>query len=214
MPDSPYPPQNDHGNRTRRQLLATGGMVATAALAGCSGLPGTGPRTLETVVNENSANELSWDFPGQSDAESIGYVEIRRKPQFDSAGSIPSRWFTFNASIDPSSSYKLDQFTATFTTPNTYFEQYGQLSYLVSPPTQSDSFKIYYQRLQSATTHRQFVMEMSEIEMDGTIEFPFVIRDAQAIPSKLQCSFSVQATESGTFGETVTASDSDIFKFG
>jgi len=84
----------------------------------------------------------------------------------------------------------------------------------VSPPTQSDSFKIYYQRLQSATTHRQFVMEMSEIDVDGTIEFPFVIRDAQAIPSKLQCSFSVQATESGTFGETVTVSDSDSFNFG
>ncbi|WEL17617.1 hypothetical protein SVXHr_1449 [Halorhabdus sp. SVX81] len=188
--------------------------MVVAALGGCSGLPGTGSRTLDTVVHENSTDELSWDFPGQSDADSIGYVEIRRKPQFDSAGSIPSRWFTFNASIDPSLSYKLDRFTATFTTPNTYFEQYGEPRYLVSPPTQSDSFKTYYQGLQSATTHRQFVIEMSEINMDGTIEFPFIIRDAQALPSKLQCSFSVQATESGTFGETVTASDSDTFKFG
>ncbi|WP_233521819.1 MULTISPECIES: twin-arginine translocation signal domain-containing protein [unclassified Haloferax] len=213
MPESPRPPQDDHGSWTRRQFLAAGGVVATGALAGCSGLPGTGPRTLDTVVHENSEDELSWDFPGQSDAESIGYVEIRRKPQFDSEGSIPSLWFTFNASIDPSSSYKLDQFTATFATPNTYFDQHGQLTYLVSPPTRSDSFNTYYQRAWGRTTHRQFVMDMDDIGLDGTIQFPFVIRDPQALPSTLQCSFSVQATESGTFGETVTASDSGTFEF-
>lgn len=213
MPESPHPPHDDHGNRTRRQFLAAGGVVATGALAGCSGLPGTGSRTLDTVVHENSADELSWDFPGQSDAESIGYVEIRRKPQFDSEGSIPSRGFTFNASIEPSSAYELDQFTATFATPGSYFDQHGQLTYLVSPPTQSENFNTSYQRLQSGTTHRQFVMEAGEIGIDGTIEFPFVIRDAQNLPSTLQCSFSVQATESGTFGETVTASDSGTFEF-
>ncbi|MEE6209455.1 hypothetical protein U3A55_04670 [Salarchaeum sp. III] len=214
MPESPHSPQDDHGNRTRRQFLAAGGVVATAALAGCSGLPGTGSRTLDTVVHENSADELSWDFPGQSNAENIGYVEISRKPQFDSEESIPSRWFTFNASIDPSSAYTLDQFTATFATPSTYFDQHGQLTYLISPPTRSDSFNTYFQRIQNGTTHRQFVMEMDEIGLDGTIQFPFVIRDAQALPSMLQCSFSVQATESGTFGETVTASDSGTFEFG
>ena len=214
MPESPHPPQNDHGNRTRRQFLAAGGVVATAALAGCSGLPGTGSRTLDTVVHENSADELSWDFPGQSDAESIGYVEIRRKPQFDSEGSIPSRWFTFSASIEPSSGYTLNQFTATFVTPSTYFDQHGQLTYLVSPPTQSDSFNTHYQQARGGTTHRQFVMGMDDIGFDGTIQFPFVIRDAQALPSALQCSFSVQAIESGTFGETVTASDSGTCEFG
>jgi hypothetical protein len=213
MPESPHPPHNDHGNRTRRQFLVAGGVVATAALAGCSGLPGTGSRTLDTVVHKNSADELSWDFPGQSDAESIGYVELRRKPQFDSEGSISSRWFTFNASIDPSSAYELDQFTATFATPGSYFDQHGQLTYLVSPPTQSNSFSAYYQPLQDGKIHRQFVMEMDEIGIDGTIEFPFAIRDAQALPSTLQCSFSVQATESGTFGETVTASDAGSFEF-
>ncbi|CQR52583.1 hypothetical protein [Haloferax massiliensis] len=120
---------------------------------------------------------------------------------------------TFNASIDPSSSYKLDQFTATFATPNTYFDQHGQLTYLVSPPTRSDSFNTYYQRAWGGTTHRQFVMDIDDIGLDGTIQFPFVIRDPQALPSTLQCSFSVQATESGTFGETVTASDSGTFEF-
>ena len=214
MPESPHPPQDDHGSRTRRQLLAVGGVVATAALAGCSRLTGTGSRTLNTVVHENSADELSWDFPVSSDAESIGYVEISRRPHFDSEELIPSRWFTFNASIDPSSSYKLDQFTATFATPNTYFDHHGQITYLVSPPTQSDSFNTYFQRIQNGTTHRRFVMDMDDIGLDGTIQFPFVIRDAQALPSTLQCSFSVQATESGTSGETVTASDSGIFEFG
>ena len=213
MPESPHPPQDDHGSRTRRQFIAAGGVVATAALAGCSGLPGTGSRTLDTVVHENSADELSWDFPVQSDAESMGYVEIRRKPQFDSEGSIQSRWFTFNASIDPSSSYKLDQFTATFATPNTYFDQHGQITYLVSPPAQSDSFTTHYKRARSGTSHRQFVMDMDDVGLDGTIQFPFAIRDAQALPSTLQCSFSVQATESGAFGETVTVSDSGTFEF-
>ncbi|ELZ62233.1 hypothetical protein C467_00172 [Halorubrum hochstenium ATCC 700873] len=56
-------------------------------------------------------------------------------------------------------------------------------------------------------------MEMDELDIDGTIEFPFAIRDAQALPSTLQCSFSVQATESGTFGETVTASNSGTFEY-
>ncbi|RLM57683.1 hypothetical protein DVK07_20350, partial [Halorubrum sp. Atlit-26R] len=115
---------------------------------------------------------------------------------------------------DPSSSYELDKFTATFATLGSYFDQYGQLTYLVSPPTQSDRFNTYYQRSQSGTTHRQFVTEAGEIGIDGTIEFPFVIRDAQALPSKLQCSFSVRASESGTFGETVTTSNSGIFEFG
>jgi hypothetical protein len=214
MPESPNPPEDDYGNRTRRQFLASGGVVATAALAGCSGLSVTGSQTLDTVVHENSADELSWNFPGQSDVEDIGYVEIRRKPQFDSAGPIPSRWFSFNASIEPSSAYKLDQFTAMFATPSTYFGQHGQLTYLASPPTRSDSFNTYFQRIQNATTHRQFVMAMEEIGIEGTIEFPFVIRDAQALPSRLQCWFSVRATESGTFGGTVTAADSGIFEFG
>lgn len=213
MPESPSPQQDNHAGSTRRRFLAAGGVVATAALAGCSGFPGPGSRTLDTVVHENSADELSWDFPMQSDAESIGYVEIRTEPQFDSEGSILSRGFTFNASIDPSSSYELDQFTASFATPDTYFDQHGQLTYLVSPPTQSDSFNTYYQRIQSGTTHLEFVMEIREVGMDGTIEFPFVIRDAQSLPSKLRCSFSVRASESGTFGETVTASDSGIFEF-
>jgi hypothetical protein len=213
MPESPHPPQDDHENRTRRRFLAVGGVVATAALAGCSVLPGSGSRTLDTVVHENSADELSWDFSGQSDAESIGYVEIGPEQQFDSEGSIPSRGFTFNASIDPSSAYKLDQFTATFATPSSYFEEYGQLTYLVSPPTQSDSFNTYYQQIQSNTIHRQFVMELREIGIDGTIEFPFVIQDTQSLPSELECSFSIQASESGALGETVTASDSDTFEF-
>ncbi|ELZ32909.1 hypothetical protein C472_15229 [Halorubrum tebenquichense DSM 14210] len=103
---------------------------------------------------------------------------------------------------------------ATLATPDTYFDQQDQLTYLVSPPTQSDSFNTYFKRVQSGTTHRQFVIEMEKLSIDGKMEFPFVIRDAQALPSTLQCSFSVQATESGTFGETVTASDSGIFEFG
>jgi len=214
MLESPYPLQDEHQNRTRRRFLAAGGAVATAALAGCSGLPGAGSRNLDTVIHENSSDELQWDFLGQSDGESIGYVEIGPEQQFDSEGSIPSRGFTFNASIDPSSAYKLDQFTATFATPSSYFEEHGQLTYLVSPPTQSDSFNTYYQQIQSSTIHRQFVMELREIGIDGTIEFPFVIRDAQSLPSELECSFSIQASESGVLGENVTASDSGTFEFG
>ena len=110
--------------------------------------------------------------------------------------------------------YKLNQFTATFATPRSYYEQHGQLTYFISPPTQGDSFTTGYQRVQSGTTHRQFVMELREIGMDGTIEFPVVIRDAQALPSTLQCSFLVEASESGALGKTVTASDSGIFEFG
>ena len=185
-----------------------------AALAGCSGLPGGGSQTLDTVVHEDSSDKLQWDFPGQSDGESIGYVEIQTEPQFDSTSSIPSRGFTFNASIAPSSSYTLNQFTATFATPSSYFGQHGQLTYLVSPPTQSDSFTTYYQQIRSSMIHRQFVMELREIDMDGTIAFPFVIRDAQSLPSALECSFSIQASESGALAETVTASDSGTFEFG
>lgn len=148
MPASPRPPQDNQGNRTRRQFLATGEVVAAAALSGCNGLLGTGPRTLETAVHENSADELSWDFPDQFDAESIGYVEIHREPQFDSEESMPARGFGFNASSDLSSSYELDQFTVAFDTPSTYSDQHGQITYLVSPPTQSDSFNTSYQRIQ------------------------------------------------------------------
>jgi len=214
MPESPHPPQIEYRKRTRRKFLATGGAVATTALAGCSRLSGTEARTLDTVVHENTSDKLQWDFPAQSETESIGYVEIRTERQFDSTGSIPSRGFIFNASIDPSSAYKLDQFTATFTSPRTYFEEHGQLTYLVSPPTQSDSFNTYYQQIQSSTIHREFVMELREIGIDGTIEYPFVIRDARSLPSALECSFSVQASESGMLGETITASDSGIFNFG
>lgn len=214
MAESPHPPRGEHGNRTRRTFLAAGGAVATATLAGCSGLPGAGAQTLDTVVHENSSDKLQWDFPGQSDEESIGYVEIQTEPKFDTEGSIPSRGFTFNASIDPSSVYDLDQFTATFATPSSYFEEHGQLTYLVSPPTQSDSFTTYYQHIRSSTIHQQFVMELREIGMDGTIKFPFVIRKSQPLPSALECSFSIQASESGALGETVTASDSGTFEFG
>ena len=177
-------------------------------------MSGGGARTLDTVVHEDSSDQLQWDFPGQPEAESIGYVEIQTESKFDSEGPIPSRGFTFNASIDPSSAYELDQFTATFATPNSYFDEHGQLTYLISPPTQSDSFTTYYQHIRSSTIHRQFVMELREIGIDGTIEFPFVIRKSQPLPSALECSFSIQASESGALGETVTASDSGIFEFG
>ncbi|SDJ96707.1 hypothetical protein SAMN05216226_11329 [Halovenus aranensis] len=96
MPESP----RSQRNLTRRRFLATGASVATAALAGCNGLPG-GSKTFETAVHENSGDELSWDFPTQSEAESVGYVEIGREPTFDTDDPIASRGFHFNASVDP-----------------------------------------------------------------------------------------------------------------
>ena len=59
MPESPHPPQDEHGNQTRRTFLAAGGGVAMAALAGCNGLPGGGSQTLDTVVHEDSGAVLA-----------------------------------------------------------------------------------------------------------------------------------------------------------
>ncbi|CQH63396.1 uncharacterized protein HHUB_4065 (plasmid) [Halobacterium hubeiense] len=212
MPESP-PPRTDRIDRTRRRVLAGGGTVATAALAGCSGLFETGPRTLETVVHEDSAAELSWDFPAQSEAESVGYVEISTNGQSYSDGSVPSAGFTVEVGIDPSSGYELAEFTVRLATPNAYFDRRGQVTYLVSPPARSDDTSAYYRRLRSGSIHRQLVVELAEVGVDGNVEFPVVVREAQSLPSALQCSFSLRAVESGTFGETVTASASGTFEF-
>ena len=184
-----------------------------AALAGCSGLFGTRTRTLETVVHEDSTEELSWDLSVQSEAEPVGYVELRTNVHSYSDGSIPSVGFTVEVGIDPSSAYELAEFTARFATPNAYFDRRGQVTYLFSPPARSDDTSAYYRRLRSGSVHRQFVVELTEVGVAGNVEFPVVVREAESLPSKIRCSFSLRAVESGASGETVTASASGTFEF-
>lgn len=83
----------------------------------------------------------------------------------------------------------------------------------MSPPRQSDAFRTYYQYPDGPTRSRQFVVEMRNLGIEGTVEFPFVIRNAKGLPDKLECSFSVQASDSGLFVETATASATGTFEF-
>jgi len=213
MPESPRPPRPDDGDYSRRRVVAAGGTALTAALAGCTGLSFAGPRTLETAVHEDSADELSWDFPGEPDTTDIGYVELTTNRHADLGGSLPSRAFTVTVGIDPDSGYELRQLAVTVSTPPAYFEEHGRLTYFVSPPTQGDQFDASYRRLRDGTLHRELAVELSDVEMPGTIDFPIVVRHAHALPSSLRCSFSVRASEPGSFGERVRAADSGTFAF-
>ena len=207
------PSESADSSMRRRRFLAVVGTVTTVTLAGCSGrLLETSPRALDTAVHEDSENELSWDFPPKSaEQDSVGYVEIGREPRFDSDDPIPSAGFHFNASIEPSSDYTLDQFTARISTPDDYHQQHGDTTYLAEPPANAGDFRTHYRRY---ATHREFVIEMRDVGSDGTTQFPFVIRDAERLPSALLCTVSLQASGSGMLGETIQVSDAGTFDFG
>lgn len=41
-----------------------------------------------------------------------------------------------------------------------------------------------------------------------------MVRDAEVLPTPLRCTFSLQASEPGTFEETISVSDAGRFEFG
>ncbi|WP_435066925.1 hypothetical protein [Haloplanus sp. C73] len=163
-------------------------------------------------MHEDSATELSWDFPTASDeAGYVGYVELAREPQFDAGDPTPTAGFHVNASVDPSSGYTLDRFTLRLSTPETYHQRHGDVQYLAEPPATSGAFRTRYRRY---PTRREFVVALRDAAVDGTLQFPLLVRDADTLPSALRCSVSLAASESGPLGSRLRISETGSFEFG
>jgi hypothetical protein len=192
--------------------------VVAATTAGCTGtIPGTGPQSLSTEVIQDDADRIAWGYPPvEGDGDGIGYVALERQREIHPGGS-PAMLFQFNSTVAEFSTvesyneYEADWFEARIRTPIDYQQEHGPTTMRVEPPGQWDGFRTYYDR---TATHRELVLELRSIDTKGTIQVPFVLDPVtDQLPAALHCSFTVQASKPGWFGETIRASDSGRLVF-
>jgi len=206
---------------TRRQVVASFGAIATSALSGCSGqLPGTTPTQLdaETTVETDGDSRVLWEYPPREDDEDgIGYAAVKIDRITQSDGQRPQMHLTFNSTIGgiasspPYEGYQSDWFRFRIWPPTAYE---GRISHevRVAPPGQWERFSTYYD-IQSSV--RQTTVELRNAHTQGTIRIPAVFDPGAApLPERLHCSFTVQASRPGFFGETVRVAGQDTLPLG
>lgn len=220
-PDSPSTEralQRDRRSCGRRDLLSALGTTVVAASAGCSGqLPG-GPESLSTERIQNDAERIAWQYPPtEGDTDGIGYVALDHRRELTVNGS-PAAKFVLNttvaefSTVESYNEYELDRFQARVRTPTKYQQEHGRVEMLVEPPGQWDGFRTAYEL---TGTHRELVVELREVNTEGTIQIPFVLYPGtDPLPAALHCSFTVRASKPGWRGKPVEVSDGGRLVFG
>lgn len=204
------------GRTTRRGVLAGFGTGIAGSLAGCSGrLPGTGPDELatETEVEDDQDPRVVWRYPPrEGETDGIGYAAVEAKYATRSGDDASPVRLTFNstvggiASSEPYEGYHQDWFRFRIWPPSSYE---GRLAHevRVEPPGQWEGFSAYYD-VDAAV--RRTTVELRDLGRQGTIEIPAVFDPTgNPLPDRLHCSFTVQASRSGHFGNAVRVSDRD-----
>jgi len=199
-------PSND--TPTRRRLLTGLGTAFVGGAAGCSGqVPGTGPATVETEATGDT-EEASWEYPPVEDGGGIGYASVEYDGLLRRERPSPAIRLELNSTVggltteDRYEGYSADWFRFSFWPPTEY-RGHDTYEVRVQPPGQWEGFSAYYDY---SGVRRRFVVELREMETPGTILVPAVFDPAGAgPPARLECSFTVQASRPGPFGQTVRA---------
>mgnify|MGYP000510096038 CR=1 FL=1 len=214
MPSTPdsdsAPPRRLSENR--RTVLAGLGTALTAGLAGCSGrIPGTGPETVdaETTVEDD---RVLWRYPRRDgDQEGIGYAAVTADRLLHRERLPPTLRLEFNSTVgglaasDPYRGFHPDWFRFRIRPPGDYAARL-QYAVRVEPPGQWEGFGASYD---IQTGVREFSVELRDVDTQGTILIPAVFDPViDDLPRQLHCSFTVQASRPGVFGETVRVRDS------
>jgi hypothetical protein len=195
---------------TRRRLLAAVGTGSATVLAGCAGqLPGTGPRRVD-AVETGDERELVWQYPAadvEDHDDGIGYTSVTFDGERSSEQSPPPLAFEVNTTVGSIAA------TETYTD-----YEADQALFRVGPPSEyeaSHQYRMWVQplpwpelrvRYASRAGRRELVVELPEIDSGGTITLPVVFDPVDAVPDLFHCSFTVEASEPGPFGETVRTS--------
>lgn len=211
----PSTPSTD-GRVSRRQLLAGATAAVSGTLAGCSGrVPGTGPTQLgvETTVETEQDPRLLWQYPQRDgDADGVGYAAVAVDRVIRRENRPLAMHLEFNstvgniASAEPYKGYRLEWFRFRIRPPTTYD---GRINHRVrvEPPGQWEGFSARYDIRGSA---RRTTVELRDVDTQGTITVPAVFESGtDSLPDRLHCSFTVQASRPGLFGETVRATGRD-----
>jgi hypothetical protein len=198
---------------SRRRALATLGTVVSGGLAGCaSRVPGTGPEhvSVEQTLEDDRDPRLVWEFLPREDgrADGIGYAAVEASRTVEREARPPALRLEFNSTVggiaadDPYEGYDLDWFRFRIWPPSTYENRLGY-SVRVEPPGQWDNFSTQYDVRGPV---RRTTVELRDANTRGTILVPAVFDPGgDALPKKLHCSFTVQASRGGLFGETIRA---------
>lgn len=207
-------PSND--TPTRRRLLAGLGTALVGSAAGCAGrLPGGGPATVDAEATDD-AEETSWEYPSGADGEGIGYASVEYDGLLRRERLPPAIRLELNSTVggltteERYEGYSADWFRFSFWPPIDY-GGHDTYEVRVQPPGQWDGFGAHYDY---SGVNRRFVVELHEVDTQGTILVPAVFDPAGAgPPDRLECSFTVQASRPGPFGRTVRASGRGTLPF-
>ncbi|NHX35223.1 MULTISPECIES: hypothetical protein [Halolamina] len=191
---------------TRRRLLASLGVAGAAGVAGCAGqVPGTSPRDVD-ATETGGRSELHWEYPAavvDGDSEGIGYASVTFERERSSERALRFGLNTTVGGIAASEQYtEYEADWARFRLgPPSDYDATHQYRMWVRPPTRPELRARYDRR----GGRRELVIELPEIDGGGTIRFPLVFEPVETAPEQLHCSFTVQASEPGPFGESVRA---------
>ena len=196
---------------TRRRLLASIAAGTAVASAGCAGqLPGTSPRRVD-AAETGDGDELVWQYPESEigeHSEGIGYASIAYEGEQDRGGTTTALQFGLNTTVggiaasEAYSDYEADWARFRLAPPTEYAASH-QYRMWVQPPPWPDVRAGYDRR----GGREAFVVELPEIDSGGTITLPVLFGPvAEALPDRLRCSFTVQASAPGSLGESVRAS--------
>lgn len=197
---------------TRRHVLAAAGTVVSGGLAGCSSrLPGTEPEQVsaERTVETDRDPRLVWRYPPrEGETAGIGYAAVEASHTVARESRPSTLRLQFNSTVDdvatsePDGEYETDWFRFRIWPPSTYENRHGY-SLRVEPPGQWDDFSTRYDVRGPV---RRTTVELRDANTRGTILVPAVFDPGtDPLPDRLRCSFTVQASRGGLFGETVRA---------
>ncbi|MFC6736106.1 hypothetical protein ACFQEQ_07625 [Halolamina salina] len=197
---------------TRRRLLATAATGGTILLAGCTGqLPGTGPRRVD-AVDTGGERELVWQYPAaevEEHDDGVGYGSVTFEGDRSSDGGSGRLAFELNTTVggiaatEAYTDYEADWARFRLGPPNAYTATHP-FEMWVQPPTGGFDLRTGYDH---RAGRRELVVELPGIDTGGTITLPVLFDPSDdAVPDLFHCSFTVEASEPGAFGETVRAS--------
>lgn len=194
---------------TRRRLLAIVATGGVATIAGCAGeVPGTGPRDVDTVETGDS-RERVWQYPAADVEEhdsGIGYASVTFEGERPDDRTPPSLEFTLNTTVggiaatDEYDAYEADWARFRLGPPADYDATHQYRMWVQPPPW--PGIRTQYE---NQGARRDLVVELPDIDGEGTITLPVVFDPVETLPDRVRCSVTVQASAPGTFGESVRA---------
>lgn len=210
------PPKRD-SPVSRRGFLTGSATAASIGLAGCAGrVPGTAATV--DAASRIDGEQLIWDYParaveGEKNPDRIGYAAVQLRV-LDTAGpeqpADPILRFSLNStvgSIEGYERYQADWFRFRLGVPRSY-DDTTSLEASVQP--------IQWPEIQTTygyhESRRDLVVYAPDVNSDGTIEIVGRFRPAgTTLPRQLYCGFEVHASRPSLLGESVVATDGEMF---